>query len=160
MSQRASIILSGLIWFLVGMGLLTLGINLLVDGSKTDTFLAQKYPLLETLGPLFGSLENGIVVLMVLALFVGYAKGRAVLGKTALKTVTRFRTMQEPIPFTKIYTPRYYILLGAMILLGMSMRFFGLAGDIRGFIDVAVGSALINGAMVYFREALAHPQSA
>jgi len=35
--------------------------------------------------------------------------------------------------------------------LGMGIRYFGVPVDVRGLIDVAVGSALINGAMLYFR---------
>jgi hypothetical protein len=38
-----------------------------------------------------------------------------------------------------------------MILLGLSMRFMPILIDVRGVIDVAIGFALLNGSMLYFR---------
>jgi hypothetical protein len=38
-----------------------------------------------------------------------------------------------------------------MVLLGLVIRFLPIPIDARGLVDVAIGSALINGAMLYFR---------
>ena len=38
-----------------------------------------------------------------------------------------------------------------MVFLGISMRFLPLAQDIRGFVDLTIGAALMNGALLYFR---------
>lgn len=142
-----------MVWLCVGLFLFTLGINLLVEGAQTEQFIQSAHPLLDTLGPLMGGLENAATLLMAGALLVGYFKGRVVLGKTAKKAVARLRMLPSPVKISQIYTPRYYLLLGFMMLLGMSIKFFGVPNDIRGFVDVAVGAALINGAMIYFRQA-------
>jgi hypothetical protein len=42
-----------------------------------------------------------------------------------------------------------------MMALGLVFRFLPIPIDLRGLIDVAIGSALINGAMLYFRAARA-----
>jgi hypothetical protein len=55
---------------------------------------------------------------------------------------------------TQAYDQKYWILLCLMMMLGMMFRFLPIAVDIRGGIDVAIGSALINGAMLYFRQIL------
>jgi hypothetical protein len=48
--------------------------------------------------------------------------------------------------------PTYYIaIIASMMFMGMAMRFVPISADIKGIVDVAVGSALINGAMQYFR---------
>jgi hypothetical protein len=40
-----------------------------------------------------------------------------------------------------------------MMMLGMIFRYLPIPIDVRGFIDLAIGSALMNGAMLYFRAA-------
>jgi hypothetical protein len=61
---------------------------------------------------------------------------------------------------TQIYSPTYYLLIGIMIGLGLSLKIFGLPIDIRGLVDVTIGAALINGAMLYFRSAFQLKQAA
>jgi hypothetical protein len=48
-------------------------------------------------------------------------------------------------------------LIGAMVGLGVTLRFLPIPVDLRGFIDTAVGSALVNGAMLYFHIARSAP---
>jgi hypothetical protein len=146
LSHSKLIIISGLIWFGIGLYLLQLGLNLLIGIDA-----AHSYPLIEWMRSYFGSLESAAVALLALALFIGYFKGRYVLGKTALKGIKRISSFPNPAKISQIYQPKYYLLIGCMICLGISMKFFGVSNDIRGFVDTAVGSALINGALVYFR---------
>ena len=143
-------ILSGLVWMFVGLYLLPLGLVLLMNPFHTDNY----QPLLELLAPYLGGIEQSAIALTAIGLYVGFLKGRHVLGKAARKGVERIRSMPNPADLKNIYSPRYYILLGGMILLGMSIKFFGMPSDIRGLVDVAIGSALINGSLVYFRFAL------
>lgn len=149
-SCRTMVTLSGLVWLAVGCWLLPLGLNFLVQSSKD----ASNAPFLSFVAPYAGGLENATIVLLSLALFVGYMKGKKVLGKSAEKGTQRLVNFKGDIPITQIYSKAYYFLLGGMIALGMSMKFLGIPLDIRGFVDVAVGSALINGALVYFKNAL------
>jgi hypothetical protein len=78
-------------------------------------------------------------------------KGRFVLSKTVRRVVHRISSLSEPIRFLDVYSAKYFVLIASMILLGMTLRWLSVPSDIRGMIDVAVGSALMNGAMLYFR---------
>lgn len=147
-SHSALIFLSGLIWFAVGCLLLTLGLNFIVDTLLIDN-IAQPHPVLLFLAKYTDSIESAALVWIAFALLIGFLKGRKVLSKSVNKSVNRILTLPNPANLSQIYTPSYYLLLGAMVGLGILVRFTPL--DVRGGIDVAVGSALINGAMLYFR---------
>lgn len=150
LSHTLLVVISGAIWFGIGVFLLSLGLNLIVDSSQIE----QQIPILRTLEPYFG-IEQAVLVLIVACLFIGYAKGRFVLGKSARRGVARILTFPNPTSLVNIYSMPYYLLLGGMIALGMSVKYLGLPNDVRGAVDVAIGSALINGAVIYFRLAAA-----
>lgn len=155
MSHKTLIIISGFIWLAVGSFLLSLGLNFLLQAVElshlngTDT-----YPLIDLLSFLTTNAENSVIILIAIGMMIGYSKGRYILGKSAIRGVERIRSFPDPTNLTNIYSAKYYILLGTMICLGISMKYLGLSPDIRGLIDVAIGSALINGAMIYFRLAM------
>jgi len=151
LSHAKLIIISGLIWFAAGFYLLQLGLNLLLGGVHFDQKLAGSYPMLKAMSSYLGSGETAAIILVAIALFIGYLKGRYVLGKSAHKGVARILTMPNPVSLARIYSPKYYVLLGVMMLLGISMKYLGINNDLRGFIDAIIGSALINGAMIYFK---------
>jgi hypothetical protein len=153
-SHQTLIIISGAIWFAVGVFLLTLGLGFLVEGMRSQA--PSSTPFITLLAPYFGGLEQAVVIIIALALYIGYLKGRYVLGKSAKRGIDRIHTLENPSSLAKIYSAKYYILLAVMIGLGISMKFFGLSTDIRGAIDVVVGSALINGGMLYFRSIKQH----
>lgn len=145
-SHAMLIALSGLIWFFVGIYLLPLGIHFLIDNGLNQG------PLMSLLSSL--DIEEAGLILVAIGLAIGYFKGKHVFAKTVEKNVDRIRALPAPASLHHLYTVRYIVLLGTMILIGLSMRWFNLPLDVRGFIDVAVGSALINGSMLYFRKAL------
>lgn len=151
LSHAKLIVISGLVWFGIGVYLLQLGLNLLLGGVNNPDLSLSQYPLLRTLSPYTGSLESAAIVLVVIALFIGYFKGRYVLGKSAKRGVDRIRSFSNPASLLNIYSWQYYILLGSMVALGISIKYMGLNHDVRGLIDAAIGSALINGAMIYFK---------
>jgi hypothetical protein len=111
-------------------------------------------PLIQWLSTLAGSIQQGALVLICVALFVGFIKGRMVLSKTVRRVTLRLKSERSPIHFTRAYDRKYYIILGSMVGLGLAFRFLPIAFEIRGAIDVTIGSALINGAMLYLREAI------
>lgn len=150
LSHAKLIVISGLVWFGIGIYLLQLGLNLLLEGTQNPLY-TDHYPLLKTLASYTGSFEAAVIMLVVIALFIGYFKGRYVLGKSARRGVDRIRSFSNPAPFHYIYSAKYYILLGSMIALGISIKFMGLSHDIRGVVDAIIGSALINGSMIYFK---------
>jgi hypothetical protein len=153
LSHRTLIIISGLVWLGVGCFLMVLGIRFLNETTHAWTFSPSSFPLLGFFASYVGGLEEGAMVLIVMSLLIGFLKGKYVLGKSARQGVMRILEMPNPSPLKDIYSKKYYILLALMIGLGMSMKYLGLSTDVRGFVDVAIGSALINGAMCYFRMA-------
>lgn len=142
------IFISGLVWFGVGCFLLTLGLKLIVGSAEGYS------PFLTLLGPLAGGVEQAAVVVITIALLVGFFKGRFVLAKAVQRGINHIEQFPNPTSVLNIYPKGYYLLLLGMMGLGMLVKVSGLPGDIRGLIDVAIGSALINGAMLYFRYAL------
>lgn len=153
LSHAALAMISGLIWMAVGCSLMSLGLKLLL-GNEVNT------PLIQSLAPSMGGAQQVALLLVVVGLFVGYMKGRHVLAKSASKGIERLKTLPNPAPLSQIYSPKYYLLLGGMIVLGMSIKFFGVPSDIRGLVDVAIGAALIHGSLVYIRFAIDSWQTA
>ncbi len=151
LSHKKLIVLSGLIWFAAGFYLLQLGLSLLLNDLTKGTSSPENYPLIHFLSSYLGSGETAALILVVIALSIGYLKGYYVLGKSAHKGVARILNFPNPAPLSQIYSAKYYVLLGIMMAFGVSIKYLGLNNDIRGFIDAIIGSALINGAMIYFQ---------
>lgn len=145
LSHAALAFLSGLVWMAVGCFLLPLGLKLLLIGDG---------PLIEALSASLGGAEQVALILVSLALFIGFMKGRHVLAKSAVKGIERLQTLPNPASLAKIYSPKYYLLLGGMVLLGLSIKYLGVPNDIRGMVDVAIGAALIQASLVYIRFAV------
>lgn len=101
--------------------------------------------------PYMGRADYVAIFLMAFGLLLGNTKGRFVMSKAARKNVERIRSLPEPQSFKGLFTPRYILLVMVMMGIGMGMRSIGLAKDVRGLVDIAVGAALIQGATVYFR---------
>lgn len=149
LSHRSLTVISGSIWLAVGLWLLPKGFRFLEEASRTH----GARPWIDLIASYSGGIESALIFIIALALFIGYFKGTRVLGKSAHKSADRIQTLSNPAPLTQLYKPSYFLLLGVMMLIGMGMNYFAVPLDIRGFVDVAVGAALINGSMVYFRRA-------
>jgi len=147
-SHPMLIVISGIVWLAIGAFLLSIGLNFLVESGKAPT---GSFAFLDLLSKWFGSKDQAVLTLVVLGLAIGYFKGRFILGKAARKGVDRILSFPNPSSLASIYSIRYIALLAVMIGIGVSFRIFHLPFDIRGFIDVAIGAALLNGAMIYFR---------
>lgn len=152
--QSTMVFFSGTVWLFIGLFLMPLGISLLLSSLKVQVESVQAYPLIRLLTPWTGGLEQAVLILLTVGLAIGYFKGKFVLGKSARQGVQRIQQLGNPTPISKVYTLKYYILILSMMSLGMGIKYFGVPNDIRGFIDVAIGAALIHGAMVYFRSGL------
>jgi len=147
MSHRKWIAFSGFIWLFVGMMLLYKGLSLIAEGASRSSSLCS------SMASLFGSPQQAGTALIACGLFIGFLKGRLVLSKTVKRVAYRILSLPLPIRFSSVYAPSYWILIGSMVGLGLTLRFLPIPIDLRGLIDTAVGSALINGAMLYFRAA-------
>ncbi len=129
MRKQIAIALSGTLWMGIGIMLLTKGLRLLVTAGKG---------------------EQTTLALVSVALLLGFIKGRFVLAKTVRRVVSRIASLPE-VTFTNVYEKKYLILLSSMVALGVSLKFFPLPPQVLGFVDVVIGSALINGALLYIR---------
>ena len=148
----AMIIFSGTLWMSVGVLLLSLGLSLL---NNIIALPAGNYPLASLLSSYAISTEVCAILLIALGLLIGYFKATRVLHKIVKRNVDIINSLPTGASFTKVFGLRYWLLIALMMALGMGIRFFGVPDDIRGLIDVAVGAALINGSMAYYRSALA-----
>ena len=145
MKHRGWIAFSGFTWLLIGMGLVYKGVQFFAFA------LFEPHSLMHRLKGTFGSVEQAAGVLMGISLLIGFLKGRFVLNKTVVRVASRIASLPLPIRVKDVYSLSYLLLIGAMMALGMLFRFLPLASDIKGMIDIAVGSALIHGAILYFR---------
>lgn len=144
--QKRWVAVSGWIWLAMGSLLLYKGIWFVAEA------VVMKNTLCDRMQSVFGTPERAAVWLIVSALLVGFFKSRFVFKKTVRRVISRITSLPLPIRFQSVYAPSYWILIGCMMSLGMAMRFLPIAIDVRGWIDIAVGSALIYGAIFYFKE--------
>lgn len=141
--HNSLILFSGFLWLLIGVSLLNLGLKLLTQAHIYSSFFS-----------FFGSKEEGATLLIASALLIGILKGKYVLKKSAMKLLTRIYALPNPASFAEAYSKSYLLLIAFMMSLGMLIKYFEVPNDIRGFIDVAVGAALIQGSTHYFRAIL------
>ncbi len=156
LSKRTWFIISGIKWLGIGVMLLTKGLRLITSAAEQTTVEA---PLIKFLQTFVGTRHQAALLIVCLGLLVGFIKGRTVLAKTVNRIAGRINSHPEGLTMTQAYDQRYWIVIGLMMILGMMLRVFSIAVDIHGGIDVAIGSALINGAMLYFRHVMT-PQKA
>jgi len=149
-SHATLVYISGAVWMLVGIFLLQLGLNLILGATEEASILSTR-PLMQFFHGFLGSYQQAGIVLVALSLYIGFLKGKHVLRKTAEKNIKNLVQYPNPTSLSKVYGVKYCMLLAAMVALGMLIKYAGLPHDIRGFIDVAVGAALIQGAVCYFR---------
>ena len=131
-SHKTLLTISGVIWLSIGLFLLNLGITFITQGQLTGQ-------------------ENSSMFYIVIALIVGQFKGRFVMTKAAQRSFDRITALKNPTSLNNLYTRGNYLLIVLMMGLGMLMKYISLPYMIRGFIDIAVGAALIQGALAYIR---------
>jgi len=149
------IIIAGCLWSAIGLFLMPLGLFFLGETlSLSAADLAIGYPLISFLSEIVGSADSAAIVVIALGLFLGSAKAKFVLNKTVDKGVSRILSLPNPTSITNVYGIKYLLLVAFMVGIGISLRILEVPKDIRGFIDVAVGAALITGGTSYFRQAV------
>jgi hypothetical protein len=150
MKHKNLIILSGLLWTAIGFFLLYIGLGFIAKAASTALF-QNGNPLLSFLSNYFEGPETSAVFLIVIALSLGTLKSRMVFAKVINKMIVKIRSFPDPVNFTQVYGLKYLFLMGIMMSFGFAMKYFEVSNDIRGVVDVAVGSALLNGGISYFR---------
>ncbi len=119
--------ISGIIWLGIGMMLLNLGLGFLCASQDVN------------------------YILIALGIIIGFAKGRFVMQKAALRSHERIAKLENPTTISQLYTRSNILIIACMMGLGMLMKILQLPNDVRGFIDTAVGCALMQGSLAYFR---------
>lgn len=146
MKHRSWVTLSGFIWFLMGTYLLYKGIYLIANGRVIEGSLCYKLQGIKDINA-----EQASTILLLLGLSIGSLKGIFVLSKTVKRVTDRIYSLKLPIRFSQVYPITYWALIGLMMLFGMGLKQIPISMDLKGLIDVAIGSALMQGAMIYFR---------
>ena len=142
-----ALIISFATWMLIGVFLLQKGLKLLVGIAHSS----ESSILTELLSSAVSSREHAVLLLITLALLMGFLKGRMVLSKTVTRISNRFFSFGSHMTLKQMYPTYYIAIILSMMFMGMTLRFVPISADLKGVVDVAVGSALINGAMQYFR---------
>lgn len=142
--RRVWVGMAGGVWFLAGALLLLLGMHFIMSGVYIPGAGAS------TKGR-----EQTALFLVMGGLFAGFLKGRLLLIRIASKMTARLLSSQGPCSFFEAYRKQDLLLTGAMMVLGGLLTFLPIPLEIRGFIDVTVGAALMNSAPFYFRSAFA-----
>lgn len=151
MKHRAYIAFSGFLWFISGVMLLYKGLHLISGAAfQADSLCAAWCAKWQGF---FGTPQQAGTVFIGIGLLLGFIKGRFVLSKSVGRVVSRIASLPPHFRFVDAYSRSYWILIACMVGLGMSFRFLPIPVDLRGTVDVAIGSALVNGAMLFFRAA-------
>lgn len=153
MNAKKWILASGFIWLVAGFSLLNKGLQFIEAGLRSPGSLSHY------LSNLLGSPQQGGTALIAIGLMVGFFKGRILLSKSSHRICSRIIHLEPPIRFTQVYPLSYWILIVGMMGLGFGMRFLPIPIDARGCIDIAIGSALVNGSLFYFRFAFKNAPS-
>lgn len=156
-SHFVLIALAGLVWALVGVMLMTAGVHHLMDAMRFwDQMVASSnFSLVKYFSLVFKHPDQVMTAIIVFAILVGYLKGHFALSKSVKNGVQRIVSYPNPSPLKNLYQKKYYALMVLMMGLGMFLRWLKLPHDLHGAIDLAIGSALLKGAMLYFRYAWA-----
>lgn len=155
LTKRAWLVISGFTWIGIGIMLLVKGLRFLVWVAEVPN---QTAPILQWVTTFAKTKQQASLLLICGALLIGFVKGRTVLAKTVKRISARIQAGETHLTLNQVYDKKYYIILALMVGIGIGFRYFPIPLDLRGVVDVAIGSALINGAMLYFRHAVV-PQS-
>jgi hypothetical protein len=86
-----------------------------------------------------------------LALIIGFAKGKFVLGKASIRNILRLQALKEPVRPVHVYPLRSWITIGIMLLIGISMTVFQAPVFVRGLVNLGIGMGLLVSSVTYLR---------
>jgi hypothetical protein len=147
------IFLAGFIWLVIGGLLLWLGLQFILQTVQNPslTQIPGQFSLSRFLARWTLDSAQAAMWIILLALSLGFLKGRVVLAKSVQRQIKRIESLPNPASLRYLYSKGYYLLIGSMILMGNIIRFLPITIDTRGALDATIGAALINGAMLFFR---------
>jgi hypothetical protein len=127
-SSRMQLWLAGVMWSCVGAGLFSVGTYWLLKNGEARGF-----------------------ILMFVAAGLGFGKALLVLDRTTLRNIARVKSRGEDRCFGGFLSPRVWILVIGMMLLGRILRTSGLPKPILGLIYGAVGIGLLFSSRLIWR---------
>lgn len=156
-SHFVLILISGLMWSVIGVLLMTLGVHHMMDALRfwDELLISPSFSLYKSLSLVFYTPERAMGALAIGSILIGYLKGHFVLSRSVKSGVQKILSYPNPAELKNLYSKKYYFLMASMMGLGMLLRSLHLPGDIHGAIDLAIGSALLKGALHYFKLAWA-----
>lgn len=157
--HKTLIFLAGFVWLCAGVMLLTMGIRFLLETVRNPLlcYVPGSFSISNFFGKFVTDKTQAVLLVLLLALTVGYMKGRVMLAKAVKRQVTRIRLLPNPASLRYLYSKGYFVLIAVMALMGALLRVLPITLDTRGFVDVIIGAALINGSMLFFRACVQHP---
>lgn len=127
-SSRMQLWLGGAMWSCVGAGLFAVGTYWLLKNGETKGY-----------------------VLLAIAVGLGLGKGLLVLDPTTSSNIDRVKSRGDDRCFGGFLSPRVWVLVIAMMLLGRALRAIGLPKPILGLIYGAVGIGLLFSSRLIWR---------
>lgn len=146
LKRKTLLFIAGGVWFSSGLYLMILGLRFLEASVNTSST-----PFLSLLEH-YLSRDYALVMVIVAAIILGQLKGRSVMTRAALRASNRILHLPEPAHIKNLYSGRFYLVIVFMISLGVVLKLLQLPLDVRGAVDVVIGTALIQGAVVYFKQ--------
>lgn len=146
-SKKQAIFLSGILWIGIGVLLLIKGSSYFLEVSRSQ----EEMPLIKALASYTNSFEQSLLMLICFSFLIGLFKGRVMLKRAAYRVIGRIKAQMDPFPLKNLYSKGYLFLIGGMMCMGMVFKWLPIASDIKGAFDFTIGTALINGALFYFR---------
>ncbi len=131
--KKTSLVIVGIIWFLVGAVLSIVGVN---------------WMLMLGFGP-------KMIIFITSSVLIGVLKGKFVLQKVALKyykrsDVIKFNNNDIFLGWVKILGVKGFILIALMMVMGSFLRHSNIDRPILGIIYLAVGIALLYASKIFF----------
>ena len=127
-SSRMQLLLAGAMWSCVGAGLFAVGTYWLLKNGEVKGF-----------------------ILLIIAAGLGLGKAVLVLDRTTASNIDRVKARGEDRCFGGFLSPRVWILVIGMMLLGRILRTIGLSKPILGLIYGAVGIGLLYSSRLIWR---------
>ncbi len=134
-SSRLQLLLAGLMWSLVGVGLICVG----------------TYWILST--------SSHIMGLLAISLCIGLAKSLLILDRVASRIVKRIALRGEGRCIVSFYSLRVWAIVIIMMLMGRILRGAGISYSLLGLIYAAVGTSLLMSSRSIWLAWKDHPQA-
>lgn len=134
-SSRLQLLLAGVIWSTVGMGLISVGTYWVVSTS------------------------DHIIGLLAISLCLGLGKSLLVLDRVASRIVKRIELRGEGRCLASFYSLRVWVIVIIMMLMGRILRGAGISYSLLGLIYAAVGTSLLMSSRTIWLAWKDHPQA-